>query len=190
MVPVASLWLPILVAAVIVFLASSVIHMLLPYHRNDFGKVPGEDAVAASLGPLNVPPGDYVMPYAGSPEAMKSPEYQARVKKGPVAFLTVLPNEMPGMGASLAQWFLYCALVGVFAAYVAGRALGPGAPYLEAFRFAGTVAFAGYGLALLQNSIWYRRRWVTTMKSVGDALIYALLTGGTFGWLWPGASGL
>ena len=137
MVPVMSLWLPIVVAAVIVFVASSIIHMVLPYHRNDFGKVPKEDEVMNALRPFNIPPGDYVIPFAGSPDAMKKPEFIEKAKKGPVVFMTALPSGIPGMGASLVQWFLYCVLVGIFAAYIAGRALGSGANYLEVFRFAG-----------------------------------------------------
>jgi hypothetical protein len=34
-------------------------------------------------------------------------------------------------------------------------------------------------------SIWYSRAWINTIKSTIDGLIYALLTAGTFGWLWP-----
>jgi len=45
--------------------------------------------------------------------------------------------------------------------------------------------FGGYALALLQNSIWYKRAWNFTLKSMADGLVYALLTAGTFGWLWP-----
>ena len=65
------------------------------------------------------------------------------------------------------------------------RALGPGAHYLSVFRFAGTVAFAGYSLGLLQNSIWYKRNWGTTARGMIDGLVYGLLTAGVFGWLWP-----
>ena len=36
MVPLAALWLPILVSGVVVFLASWIVHMLLPHHRSDF----------------------------------------------------------------------------------------------------------------------------------------------------------
>jgi hypothetical protein len=43
MVSIPSLWLPILVSAIIVFLASWILHMFLPYHRSDFQKVPSED---------------------------------------------------------------------------------------------------------------------------------------------------
>jgi hypothetical protein len=184
MVPLASLWAPILISAVIVFVASSVIHMVLPYHRSDYGKVPSEDAVMDALRKFGIAPGDYMIPCAGSSNAMKSPEFKEKVKRGPVATLTVIPGGY-GMGKRLAQWFVYLVVVGIFAGYVAGRALGPQAPYLSVFRFVGAVAFAGYGLGLWQNSIWYSRSWTTTFKSNVDALIYALLTAGTFGWLWP-----
>ena len=186
MVSLMSLWRPILLSAVLVFVVSSLIHMLLKYHNTDFGKVPNEDQVMDALRPFDIAPGDYVIPHAGSMDAMKTPEFIEKMTKGPVAFVTVLENGPPAMGKSLVQWFVYCLIVGVFAAYVAGRALDPGADYLPVFRYVGTVAFAGYALALLQNSIWYKRNWAATLKSVFDGLLYALVTAGTFGWLWPG----
>ena len=185
MVSLVSLWLPILLSAVFVFVVSSIIHMFLPYHRSDFGSVPDEDGLRDALGKFNIPPGDYVIPHAGSPEVMRSPEFQEKTEKGPVAFMTVLPNGRPSMGGSLAMWFAYCVIVGTFAAYVTSRAVEPGDPYLSVFRFAGCTAFVGYALALLQNSIWYKRNWAATLKSVFDGLIYAVFTAGTFGWLWP-----
>jgi len=99
--------------------------------------------------------------------------------------MTVLKNGPQAMGGNLVLWFLYSVIVGVFAAYIASRALGPEAHYLEVFRFAGCTAFVGYSLALMQNSIWYKRNWGATLKSMFDGLIYALVTAGTFGWLWP-----
>jgi hypothetical protein len=185
MVSIASLWLPIVLSAVFVFVLSSVIHMLLTYHQSDVAAVPQEDQVMDALRPFSIPPGDYVLPHAGSAAGMKTPEYQAKLAKGPVAVITVLPTGPMTMGKSLVQWFLYCVLVSVFAAYVTSRAVDPGDPYLSVFRFAGVVAFAGYGLALLQNSIWWSRQWSATLKSVFDALLYSLVTAGTFGWLWP-----
>lgn len=185
MVTVSDLWLPILLAAVAVFVVSSIIHMLLKYHDSDFSKLEAEEAVMDALRPLRIPPGDYVFPYAGSTKRMGEPDFIEKMGKGPIAFITVLPNGKPTMTASLIQWFVYCLVVGVFAAYVAGRALEPGAHYLAVFRMAGVTAFAGYGLALLQNSIWYKRNWASTLKSVFDALLYALFTAGVFGWLWP-----
>ena len=143
MVSILSLWLPILVSAILVFVVSSIIHMFLPYHRSDFAKVPSEDEVMESLRKFDIPPGDYVIPCAGSPEVMRSEEFRAKANKGPVAFMTVMEPGPPAMGTSLSQWFIYSILVGVFAAYVTGRVLGPGASYLSVFRFAGTTAFLG-----------------------------------------------
>jgi len=185
MVTITSLILPILLSAVLVFIVSSIIHMFLPYHRSDFGGVPREDEVMDALRGFNIPPGDYVIPHAGSPEVMKSPEFKAKAEKGPVALVTFMSAGSPGMGKSLAMWFIYCVVVSIFAAYIAGRALTPGVDYLEVFRFAGCTAFIGYALALWQNTIWYKRKTSTTIKSTIDGLIYALVTAGTFGWLWP-----
>ena len=75
MVPVASLWLPILVSAVIVFLASWIVHMFLPYHRSDFVRLPQEDAVLDALRSLNIPTGQYLAPYANIAAQMQQPEY-------------------------------------------------------------------------------------------------------------------
>ena len=187
MVSLMSLWLPILLSAVFVFVASSVVHMFLSYHRNDFVKVPDEDGVMAALRPYAIPPGDYVLPHAGGPEGMRSEAFRAKVEKGPLAFFTVLPsNAMTSMGGSLMQWFLYCLVVSLFSAYLTSRTVLPGADYLAVFRVAGTVAFACYAMALAQRSIWYHQKWSTTYKSMLDGLGYALLTGGAFGWLWPG----
>ncbi|HLN57788.1 MAG TPA: hypothetical protein VK416_04460 [Thermoanaerobaculia bacterium] len=185
MVPVMSLWLPILLSAVIVFVASSIIHMMLPYHKNDFRKLPNEDGVMDALRRLGVPPADYCFPKPDSAKAMKDPAFREKWSKGPVGLMTVFPSGPPSMAKNLVQWFLYCVVVGIFAAYIAGRALQPGAPYLPVFRFAGCTAFIGYSLALWQNTIWYKRAWTTTLKTNIDGLIYALLTAGTFGWLWP-----
>ncbi len=185
MVPVMSLWVPILLSAVIVFLASSLLHMVLPIHKNDLRRMSNEDAALDAFRRLNLPPGDYAVPMAGSMAAMKDPAFVEKMKKGPLVFMTVAPGGSVSMGQPLTLWFLYSVVVSVFAAYIAGRALEPGAHYLEVFRFAGATAFLGYSMALPQNSIWWRKNWGTTIKSMLDGLIYGLLTAGTFGWLWP-----
>lgn len=187
MVALTSLWLPILASAVLVFVASSVIHMALGYHNTDYGKLPREDDVIAALRPMNVPPGDYFLPHAGGPSGMKDPVYQEKWAKGPVATLTVLPPGANFMGAQLAQWFLYAATIALFSGYVASRTLGPGSHYLIVFRVVGATAFMGYALGLWQMSIWYKRSVATTLKSTFDGLLYACLTAGAFGWLWPPA---
>lgn len=185
MVPLMSLWMPILLSAVAVFIASSVIHMLLGYHKTDFGRVPDENATLNALRPLNIPPGEYMVPHATGGADMKDPVFLEKVKSGPNLLITVLPTGMPNMGPLLAQWFAYCVIVSLFAAYVASRTLAPATTYMTVFRVAGTVAFASYALALWSNTIWYRKSVSTTVKSTFDGLIYGLLTAAVFGWLWP-----
>jgi hypothetical protein len=185
MVPLMSLWLPIVLAAVLVFVVSSILHMILPYHRTDWGRVPAEDDVMDALRRFKIPPGDYMLPCGGGPEAMRSTEFLDKMKRGPVALMTMMESGVPSMGKALAWWFVYSLVVGLFAGYVASRVLGPGTHYLQVFRVTGTVAFIGYALALWQNTIWYKRSVAATTKSTIDGLIYALLTAGCFGWLWP-----
>ena len=185
MTPLTALWLPIVLSAVVVFIASSLIHMLLGYHNSDWARLPEEDKFRDALRGVSMPPGDYMTPRCDKPADMKTPEYQEKMKQGPVMVFTVLPNGQMGMGKALVLWFIYTLIVSIFAGYIAGRALEPGVDYLEVFRFAGATAFAGYALGQLQNSIWYARKWSTTIKNVIDGLIYGLLTAGVFGWLWP-----
>jgi hypothetical protein len=185
MVPLTSLLLPILAAAVVVFVASFVFHMLLPFHQQDWRSVPDEARARAAIGPLALPPGDYMIPRGAGPASMKDPAFIEKLKQGPVLIMTVFPNGAPTMGRALSCWFLFCVAVLVFAAYVAGRALGPGAPYLDVFRFVGTVAFVGFSMALWPQSIWYRRAYRTTVLETVEGLVYGLLAAGVFGWLWP-----
>ena len=185
MVPVMSLCIPILLSAVLVFIVSSILHMMLPWHRGDMKQLPSEDSIMEAFRRANVPPGDYMVPYCDSMKHMKDPAFLEKRNKGPIGMMTIVKGGPPSMGSSLVQWFLYSLLVGVFAAYLTGRALGPGAPYLAVFRFAGAAGFLGYSMALLQNSIWYKRNWTATIKTMIDGLVYGLVTAGAFGWLWP-----
>jgi hypothetical protein len=166
MVSIPSLWLPILLSAVAVFVASSVIHMFLGYHAVDYARVPAEDDVMATLRKFDLPPGDYMLPCPGSAAAMKDPAFLEKLKAGPRVMMTVMPGGEITMGPQFIQWFLFSVLIGITAAYISGRALG-------------------YSLAAWPMSIWYKRSWGTTLRLSLDGLIYALLTGGFFGWLWP-----
>lgn len=184
MVPALSLWLPILLSAVFVFIASSLVHMLLKYHASDFKKLPSEDEMMADLRKYNIEPGEYYMPYISDMKDRETPEYKEKMEKGPVGFMTFTSPDYE-MGKSLGLWFAYCLLVGFCTAYMAGLALEPGSSFMAVFRFVGTAAFVAYSLALIQNSIWYKRSWKTTAKYLLDGFIYGLITAATFGWLWP-----
>ena len=178
------LWLPILIATVLVFVASSIIHMASPWHKNDYPRLPDEDSFRAAVGALNIPPGDYMVPRPRSREELKDPAFLEKVKHGPNVVMTVMPGEF-SMGRNLVLWFIYLLLVNIFAAYVAGRALAPGAESGRILQLVSTVAFVGYAAALWQMSIWYRRAWNITVKATIDGLIYAFITAAVMVWLWP-----
>lgn len=190
MVPLTSLVVPMVISAVVVFFASFLIHMVLGYHKNDLRKLPDqqEDEILSAVSRLNLSPGDYAAPHPGSPERMKDPAFAAKMQKGPIVLMNVSPGAPPTMGKSLAMWFVFVLVVTFFAAYITSRAAAPGTDYLTVFRFIGTSAFMGYALGGIQESIWYKRSWTRTFKNVFDSFIYALLTAGVFGWLWPGRS--
>ncbi len=183
MISVTGLLVPALVSAVLVFIVSSIIHMVTPWHAGDFSKLPNEDGVLAALLPFSLAPGAYVAPRPSGMKDMGSPEFQAKAKK-----LSIMLNVMPGsggMGAQLALWFLYSAFVALFSGYITGKAVPAGTAYPVVFKFVAAIAFAGYSFGLWQMTIWYRRPWIVTIKSTIDGLIYACLTAGVFGWLWP-----
>ncbi len=187
MTELSALWPAILLGAVFVFIASSIIHMGPLWHRGDFPQLPDEQKARAAIGSLGVPPGDYMLPRCKTMAEMRSPEFMQKMAEGPVWLITVRPNGMTGMGKPLVLWFIYIALVALFAGYIAAHSLGAGAHYLAVFRVVGTTAFMAFSLGLLHDSIWYARQWSTTIKLMFDGLIYALVLGGTFGWLWPKA---
>jgi hypothetical protein len=183
MVSLTALWLPILLSAVLVFVASSIIHMALRWHSSDFKRFANEDAVMDALRAFNLPPGDYAAPIPESMAHMSSAEFKAKQARGPSFALTILANT--SMARNLVKWFVYCLVVAVFAGYVASLTLPAGAPYMTVFRVTSTVALAGYALALWQSFIWYSRSLGYIVRTTIDGLVYALLTGGAFGWLWP-----
>ena len=180
----AALWLPIVLSAVIVFVASSIMHMVLPYHRSDYSQLPDEDKLRATLRSANLKRGLYVFPFTTHKD-MKSPAMIEKYKQGPVGMMTVFHNGPPAMPKFLGLWFAYCLVVGLVVAHLALHTVYPGSSYRHVFRVVGESAFLAYGLGNMSNSIWKGQTWSMTIKEVVDGLVYALLTAGTFGWLWP-----
>ena len=185
MVEIIALWAPILIAAIVVFVVSSIIHMGPFWHRSDFPKLANEAQFMQVVRPLALTPGDYMVPKPDSMADMKTPEFAAKRNQGPVVLMTVMRNGPMTMGPLLAQWFIYLLVVSLLTGYITGHALERGAPYLRVFQVAGAAAFVAYAAALWPLSIWFRRGWSLTFKGTLDGLIYGLFTAGTFGWLWP-----
>jgi hypothetical protein len=182
-----ALWLPILLSAVFVFVVSSVVHMALPVHKGDFGKLPDEDATLAALRNSGVAPGQYMFPCPSSMQDMNTPAMQAKYAAGPVGMMIVREKGDLGMGKALLAWFGFCLVIGLFTAYLTGLAVRPGAGFAAVFRVSATVALLGHAFWSVNDSIWKGVSWSTTGKYMLDGLAYALVTGATFAWLWPAA---
>jgi hypothetical protein len=185
MVTLGVLWLPILLSTVLVFVASSLVWMVLPHHRSDIKGLPDEAGAMEALGKQSLRPGLYHFPHPASHAAMKDPAFVEKMNKGPVGILTAVPSGPISMGRQMALWLLYVLAISICVAYLTGRTLGPGVHYLRVFRVAGTVASLAYAAALVPSSIWWGRPWNVTWKEVADGVLYGLLTAGSFGWLWP-----
>lgn len=185
MVSLSALWLPILVASVLVFLSSWILHTLLPLHKKDFGKLPNESAFMQSARDAGISPGQYMFPCPDDPKDWMSEEFKARAAEGPVGIMFVGRNGMGNMGAQLGQHFAYTLVISLFVAYLAAATLEAGSGYLEVFRVTGTAAFLGYAMAHVSHAVWWFHDWSMTFKYIFDGLVYALLTAGAFGWLWP-----
>jgi len=179
------LWLPILLSAVFVFAASSILHMCLPIHKSDFSGMPGEADTMAAMRSQGLKPGSYVFPYCSSMADVAKPEHMAKLNEGPVGFMHVLPNGSMNMGKSLGQWFAYSLVMSVFVGYVGTMGLSAGEGFMGVFRLTTATALIGYGLANATDSIWKGVSWTVTAKFFFDGVVYALVTGAAFGWLWP-----
>ncbi len=180
-----SLWLPIVLSSVFVFVLSSLIHMATPWHKGDYGAVPDQDEVMDALRPFGIPPGDYMLPRPADMSEMRSQAFLEKLKRGQVAVLTVQPNGMFG-------WEEHGALVPVPRRREPVRRVRRRAGPAERRALPGGVQIRGrhrdspgHSLALWQMTIWYRRNLGTTIRATVDGLLYALVTAGTFGWLWP-----
>ena len=183
MITIPELWLPILAAAVLVWIASAVVWMVLPHHKSEYRALPDEAAAGAAL--KGAAPGLYNLPHVEDYGRLKDPETRRRFDEGPLAFLTVVPNGVPAMGPRLVLSFVFFLAVSVVVAYVTGRALPAGTHYLTVFRIAGTAAWLAYGFGVIPQSIWFGRPWSSAVKDLLDGLLYGLLTAGVFGSMWP-----
>lgn len=185
MVSLLDLWAPVLASAVLVFIASSVIHMVIKYHASDYNGFSNEDEIRAAIRKGGATPKQYVIPRAAEMKDMCSPEMVAKFKEGPVATIWIGRHGNPAIGGSLIKWFLFSVAISAIAGYLASATLPSDAAYLSVFRVAGTVALLGYAGHGWSDVIWKMKPASCAVKETIDGVIYAVLTAGAFGWLWP-----
>jgi hypothetical protein len=179
------LWLPILVAAVLVYVASALIHMVIKWHNSDYRRLANEEDVQAVLRKSGLVPGQYVFPHCPDMKAMRDEAVVKKYVEGPVGFLTVFKSGPPKMGGTLALWFFYNLVVATVAGAIALQVYGlPGNPRY-AGHLVGLVTFLTYAGGSVQSGIWMGRPWTSVLKDLLDALVYGTLSALAFWWLWP-----
>ncbi len=182
-----ALWLPIIATAVLVFVASSLIHMVFKWHNSEYRKLANEDAVAAALRAGAPTPGQYALPHCTDMKDLQKDEVRSKFREGPVGLITIKPSGEPKMGGALGSWFLFNLVVAAAAAAVALKLFGiPGEGH-RASQLVGLLTFATYAGGSIQNAIWVGKPWGAAAKDVLDALIYGGVSLMVFRWLWPGA---
>lgn len=184
MVELSSIWMPILLSAVFVFIASSILHMMIPIHCKDYSALPGEDEILATMGKHEITPGLYRFPFCASMKEMGNPDHMEKVNRGPNGMLTITPDGPMAMGKYLLHWFAFSLLITLFVGYLSSMALAAEASSREVFRFAGTAATLGFAVPALADSIWKAVPWPVTLRFFFDGAVYSLVTGATFAWLW------
>lgn len=179
------LWLPILVAAVLVFVASSLIHMVFKWHNPDYRRLANEDEVQAALRSATSGPGQYSLPWCQGMKEMQSEAVQRKYAEGPVAMITVWPPGPRKMGPILAKWFLLNLLVAVVVAAVLLHVYGLTGDSRSVAHLAALLTFLTYAGGSIQLGIWMGKPWISVAKDLLDGGIYALVTSLAFLWLWP-----
>ena len=180
-----SLWLPILLSAVVVFVISSLIHMVIKWHAFDYKGCANEDAVRAALGTDNVPGVKYVVPFCSDMKDMASEAMQKKYTDGPNAVIVFGPNVRPNMGKHLGLWFLWSLVVAAIAGYLVAQLIPHHQAHaMKAAKLAGVVTLLVHGFGSVQDSIWMYRSWRSTATYIADGVLYALGTGAVFYWLW------
>lgn len=182
---IVALWQPILLSALLAFVASALVWTVLPHHKNEWSGFAEEGGLLDAIRKSNPAPGFYGFPWANDPKERRSPEFMKRLEAGPAGYVTIMRPGPMSMGKMMAQSFIYNVIVSIFVAYLARHALDRGAGHLAVLRITGTAAILAYVFATVPESIWFGRPWKSFWLGAVDGVVYGLLTGATFSWLWP-----
>ncbi|QJR15113.1 hypothetical protein [Usitatibacter palustris] len=185
MVTLTQLWLPILLSAVAVFVASSLIHTVIKWHQSDYFKLGNEDDVRAVIRAGGARPGLYVIPHVLEGADCAKPEVLARFTEGPVGFLTLRPVGPPNIVKPLIQWFSLVLLIAIAVAALAAWTLPKNASFMTVTTIVGAITFLAYACGGPINGIWMGKPWRSAFKEILDGFVYAAATALVFAWLWP-----
>jgi len=181
-----SLWLPILLSTLGVFIASFLLWAVLPLHKPESRKLPDEGRAMETLRSMSVKPGMYMFPYCGDKDSMNAPDFQDKKEKGPHGYVLIWSG-WPNMGRNLALTFIIQLLISGLVAYIATLALEPGAAFLDVFQVTMSAAILGYVFGGLCNDIWFGKPVRAIATHIFDAIVYSLITAFIFSAMWPAA---
>ncbi len=183
-VALTELWLPILLSAVGVFVASSLLWMVIPIHKKDYKQLPDEDGFMNAVRAQGAGPGLYFFPYCKQGPEMKEPAFLEKMKAGPWGTLIVF-GAAPNMGKTLPLWFVNNIILAVIAAHVATLAAGAGASFMTVFAPVAAATLLAYGGSTLTNILWKGEPVSNSLRCLFDAAVYAAVVGSIFGAMWP-----
>jgi hypothetical protein len=179
----AHLWLPILISAGVVWVASAVIWMAMPHHKDDFDTLPNETEFINTIKGWGIPPGNYGFPNFRDCKR-DDPEMKKKLEEGPLGILNVWPPQK-GMGMNMMLSFLVYLIVSLLIGYLGWEALGPAKTFAKVFQIIGTAGVLSYSFAFIPSGIWFCQKRKALMMNVLDGIVLGLLTGLIFASLWP-----
>lgn len=177
------LWLPILVGTIVLWFLSFFAWAVSPHHFSDNRKLDDEDALMQLLEEKNVPPGNYLFPYAGNPKEQSDKEYVERYTSGPRGQLNVYA--MPNMAANMGLTIVYFLVTVLTIGYITHVACPPGVEetsFMKVFRIAGTIGVLNYASSGILHRIWFKARIWT---GVVDGVVYGIVLGVIYAGFWP-----
>jgi len=179
-----TLWLPILLTTAAVWLISMIASMALPHHKQDFIALPDEDGFMADLRTRGIKPGNYIFPDFRDPKSMKTPKVEKALNEGPVGHLSVWNTPLT-MADKMIGTFVVYLVATTLIAYLARIALPGAAPFAKVFQIAATAGVLAYCFAHLPSAIWWGSYRRTIIANIADGILYGVITGAIFAWLWP-----
>lgn len=203
------LWLPILVSGVAVWFASAIGWMAVGHHNKDRDAIPAgqEQAFMDTIKRMNIGPGNYGFPdfCQNHDKNLSREERRAAMKalydRRPMGTLRVWGEV--NMGMNMLLTLVFYIITSAVIAYLAWAALPhaagalptgvapPGTASLGApsaakiFQVVGTAGVLAYCFASFPNDLWFQLKRRAMLLNWIDGIVFGLITGAVFAWLWP-----